>query len=206
MNKTNILIFLVSAVIVSACNTSDTSGDGKTVTREIKGTEIEIVAPHGYVPVCEKSIAVWTAVNQSLAGGVHLLTCFIKQGGWESENDITVDDLHPMMTVAIRKDMINESMTEEEFSGMLKVLTKPVPGSQVVLDNPGAYCFSNTSRKHIKVEDETKEYDALAVTCLTLVRKKYLLLSVEDEVRDESAATALQQQAREWVELMRGAN
>ena len=118
MNRINVLVFASVITFTTACNMSSSPSDGNAVNREIKGTEIHIVAPESYVPVCENSISVWTSVDESLMEGIHLLTCFIRQGDWKSENEITVDDLLPMMTVAIRKDMINESMTKEEFANM----------------------------------------------------------------------------------------
>jgi hypothetical protein len=102
--------------------------------------------------------------------------------------------------------MINETMTKEEFSGMLKVIAKPADESGIVLREDTAYCYRSFSRKNIKAQDKEKEFDAVSINCLTLVQDKYLLLILEDEVKEEKDVSAAQQSAIAWLRLVQKAN
>ena len=121
-------------------------------------------------------------------------------------SDISVDDLHPLLRVAIHKNMIDETMTEEEFSGMLKAVARPVDESSIVLREDTAYCYRSFSGKSIKAQDQEKEFNAVSINCLTLVRDKYLLLILEDEIKDEKDVSAAQLSAIAWLRLVQKAN
>jgi hypothetical protein len=191
---------------ITGCNNSPDPASEKTVTRNIKGSEIEITAPDEFVPICEISNPLWTSVNSDMPDSVHLLTCFIRQGEWQSMSDISVDDLHPLLRAAIHKNMISETMTKEEFSGMLKVIARPADESSIVLREDTAYCYRGFSRKNIKAQDKEKEFNAISINCLTLVRDKYLLLILEDEYNEEKDVSAAQQSAIAWLRLVQKAN
>jgi hypothetical protein len=203
----NIWILLAAiAVSVAACDGSSGPGANESVTRDIKGSEVEIVAPAGFIPVCEKSLTLWTSVDKGVPDSVHLLTCFIKKGDWESVDEITLKDLHPLMMISIPKNMIDESITREEFSGILKIINKPEHEENIVLRDDGVYCYSSSARKSLKARDEVKEFDSLSFTCLTLVQDKYLLLTLEDEMHDKADPDLNRQLVKEWVKLIQDAN
>ncbi|MBN1378367.1 MAG: hypothetical protein JXA04_03950 [Gammaproteobacteria bacterium] len=205
MNKIYILLAAIT-ISLTACDNSDSTESDNSVTRDIKGSEIKIVAPAGFVPICEKSISIWDSVNKGVSDTIHLLTCYVRQGDWKSVDEVTADDLNPLMTVAIRKNMINESMTKAEFSGMLKVINKPLDEAGIVLREDDAYCYGVEASKTIRMQQQEKVFDTLSVTCLTLVKDKYLLLVLEDEIKDETDISLTQQLAKDWVKLMQDTN
>lgn len=205
MNK----FYILTAMVIFGLYACDTTHDidvNSEVIRNIKGTEIKIVAPDGYVPVCETAMSIWNTVNESMPEAMHLLTCFIKKGGWETVESLTIKDLYPMMSVAIQKSIINQSISKDQFSEILKGVNKPADESDIVMQNDSAYCFSVLSRRKSSMNNQVLEFDSISISCLTLVKDKYLLLMLEDVLPAARNLESVRQTARNWVTLIQSRN
>lgn len=203
MNKTSALIVMLIGLTVACSETSDSP---KTVARNIRGTEIKLSALEGFVPVCERSMSVWEAVNRSLSDEIHLLACFIKDFGEESVEEISTEDMYPLMTIGIQKSVINESISKDDFSNLLETRYKPDSQPNTAVYSEEAYCYSGLVDRTITIDDEAKDLEVIVVTCLALIKNKYLALTLNNELKGENDFEFTRQLAKEWLDLIQREN
>lgn len=205
MNKIKALTVIL-ACLLAACSDKPDIASNKMVTRVVKGSEIKIVAPDRFVPICESSLAIWGSVNKSVSDEIHLLSCFIKDFDKESAEEVTVEDMYPLMTVGIPKSMINRKMEETDFSAMIEKRYKPDSQPNTVVRSDEAFCFSGLEKSVVTVENDSKELEIIVVTCLALIEEKFLVLTLGNELKGENDFEATRQLARDWLELMQSKN
>ncbi len=198
MKKALSLIILTSLISYSSFNFA---ASNPRITKELFGTPINIVAPPQFTAACEDKLGLWQLVNQTIRE--HLLTCFVPNNKWQEILEAKDEALKiplPLLKVATNP-AAKRDIDSDAFAELVKKVSESTDSTLDVFHKSDTrLCFFTSSQK----SQSTKHLDN--TTCLLLVKKRLILLSVDNTRSNKTFKEDIKSLMLRWLNLVDRAN